>query len=501
MADVQAAPQRAEMRIGRESALTFGGVVVNAGLAFVVTWMIARGLGAGATGDFFLLTALFMISTSVIGLGADTGLVRALSGARAVGQHRDIRPTLRAALLPVIVVGSVLVTVLLLSAGQLASWLALGSSGASTLRLLALALVPAALTGILLAGSRGLGRVRTYTLVQNLFIPICRLLMVAAAVVLLGSTSAVVWAWAVPLFLAAAIAALALSRQVGAETDRGVAVPATERKVISRRFWAFSLPRGGSIIIERALDWADVLLVIALLGPRAGGVYGVVTRIVQAGGMLEAALRIVLGPRLSTAIAQGEHRAAERLYQQVTQFLILGAWPFYLAVAVFADVILGLFGPEFISGAPALIVLASAMALKNMAGALQTVLLMAGRSSWQLRNKAIQLVVLIVLAVVLLPLWGLIGAALAFAVSVLVDTLLAVFQVHRLLGFTSELHTIAFSSALPLLVVLGGSLVARLLASGAGTPVHLAALAAVLLVYAAVVLRALKKGVLTHDHQ
>ena len=67
--------------------------------------------------------------------------------------------------------------------------------------------------------------------------------------------------------------------------------------------------------------------------------------------------------------------------------------------------VLGLFGAEFTLGTVALVVLASAMALKNTAGALQTVLLMAGRSTWQLRNKAIQLV-LLALMPVLVPWWA-----------------------------------------------------------------------------------------------
>lgn len=487
------------MRLGRESALTFGGIVVNAGIAFVVTWLIARGLGASATGSFFLLTSLFMITTSVIGLGSDTGLVRALSRARAMDEPSELRPTVGIALRPVIILGLFLTGILLMAADPLAEWLVPGTDAAPTLRLLALALAPAALTGILLAGSRGLGRIRTYTVVQNLFVPISRLALVAGAVAVLGTTWSVVWAWAIPLFLAAAIAAFALRTQLHAEAGPAIPPTAAERTVLSRRFWSFSLPRGGSVILERALDWADVLLVIALLGPHAGGIYGVVTRIVQAGNMLEAALRIVLGPRLSSAIAKEDHAGADGLYRQVTQLLILGSWPFYLSVAVFADVLLGLFGPEFTPGAWALVVLASAMALKNTAGALQTVLLMAGRSTWQLRNKAIQLVVLLALAMLLVPLWGLNGAAVAFALSIAVDTLLAGYQVHRLLGFSTPLRSIAVSAVLPVLVVVGGSFAVRLLTPGAGALIQLAGLALVLLVYGLAVRVAYSKGVLPHD--
>lgn len=499
MVDVQATRRSPEMKLGRESALTFGGIAANAGIAFVVTWLIANGLGAGAIGAFFLLTALFMISTSVISLGADTGLVRALSLARAVDEPEKLRPTVRAALLPVVAVGAVLTVALVAAAEPIASWLAPGEEAASTIRLLALALLPAALTGVLLAGSRGLGRIRTYTVVQNLFIPLCRVTLVAAAIGLLGTIWSVVWAWAIPLLLAAAIAAITLSWQLRAEAASSKQLTRLERAVLARQFWAFSLPRGGSVILERALDWADVLLVIALLGPRAGGVYGVVTRIVQAGNMLEAALRIVLGPRLSTAIAQKDHAGAERLYRQVTQLLILGSWPFYLSVAMFADVLLRLFGAEFVTGTVALIVLASAMALKNTAGALQTVLLMAGRSTWQLRNKAIQLTVLLTLIPALVTLWGLNGAALAFALSIMVDTLLAGLQVHRRIEITIPLRAVAITAVLPVLVVIGGSSLVRTLTPNGGTLIQLSGLSVVLLVYGLTVLRTRTKGAVVHD--
>lgn len=494
------APRRApEMKMGHESVLTFAGIVANAAIAFVVTWLIARGLGADATGAFFLLTALFMIATAVIGLGADTGLVRALSRARAVGEREHLRPTVRTALLPVITLGVLVTGALLVAAGPLAAWLAPGEGAAPTIRLLALALLPAALTGILLAGSRGLGRIRTYTLVQNLFIPLCRLALVGAVIGLLGTTWSVVGAWAAPLFLAVVIAGLTLRVQLRAEAGPAAPLPRGEQTVVARRFWAFSLPRGATIILERALDWADVLLVIALMGPGAGGVYGVVTRIVQAGNMLEAALRIVLGPRISAAIAQEDQARAESLYRQATQLLILGSWPFYLAIALFADVVLGLFGAEFTLGTVALVVLASAMALKNTAGALQTVLLMAGRSTWQLRNKAIQLLVLLALMPVLVPWWGMNGAALAFALSIVIDTLLAGSQVHRSLGFAVPLRTVLVTAALPALIVIGGSVLVRLLAADSGALLQLCALAAVLAVYGLALLAAHRRGALLDE--
>ena len=46
-------------------------------------------------------------------------------------------------------------------------------------------------------------------------------------------------------------------------------------------FWMFSSARGVAAIVETALEWIDVLVIAAFLGPAAGGVYGAVNRCVR----------------------------------------------------------------------------------------------------------------------------------------------------------------------------------------------------------------------------
>jgi O-antigen/teichoic acid export membrane protein len=482
------------MRLGRESSLTFAGIATNAGLAFVVTWLIGNGLGAGATGSFFQLTSLFMIATSVIGLGADTGLVRALSRQLALDESATLRTTVWIAVAPILMVGTLVSLVVWLAAPSLAPALSLDADGVATLRVLALTLTPGALVGVLLGASRGLGRISTYTLVQNLAIPITRLAAVWAVVAVLGTVWATVWAWALPLVMAAVIAAVVLHRQlrsVSAAEDPDTPV---DRRGLAQEFWRFSLPRGGAVVLERALDWLDVLIVIAMLGPAAGGVYGVVTRIVQAGGMLEAAMRIVMGPRLSAAAAREQHEDAQRLFLRVTQVLILTSWPFYIAIGLYAGDVLGLFGPEFRPGWPALVILTAAMALKNTAGALQTVLLMLGKSTVQLRNKAVQVAVVAALTPPLVTWWGIDGAAVAFGLSIVVDTVRASIQVRRSAGYGNDIMGVAAAALPSVVLVLGVGGLVGLAFVEASTVLRFAVLAAVLGVYGGVVMVMLRKG-------
>ncbi len=462
----------------REFVATASGVVANAGVAFLVTWMVGRGLGAEGAGYFFLLTSVFLITTAAVGMGADTGLMRALSRSRALGDPGADRAQLAAGALPVLVLGVVVTTVVVALADDIAGLLGLRSTDVHTLRMLALFLVPATLTAVLLGGCRGLGRIHAYTAVQNLTVPLLRCLGVAVILLVAPDVSTATAAWVAPLGLSVLLAWALLRRQLAPgpwQLDTARAV----------EFWRFSLPRGLAVLVERAIEWTDVLLVIYLLGPAAGGVYGVVSRCAMAGQFLESAMRIVVGPRISAAVAVEDHAGVRRLFDLATRVLVLALWPFYLVLGIFSSRLLSLFGEEFSAGAAALSVVCLAMLCAAGAGMLQTFLLMAGRSHWQLMNRSVQLGVIAVLTVVLVPRLGLLGAGLAWACGLLADTTLAMMQVSRVLGARSRIRNVAPAAALPLVVLGLGGLTARSLTADSSLLAVAAAVLALGSVYVA----------------
>lgn len=458
-----------------EGAITSVGVVANAALAFLITWLVSRHLGAAGSGYFFVLTSVFVIATSAIGLGADTALMRTLSRQQALGRHTEFRASITVAVVPVIVAGGALTLVLLGQAHSIADVMGLPAEYVPALRWAGAFVLPASLLGILLGGCRGLGRLHTYSAIQNLAVPVLRVAGVGTVLWMAPGVIGVTAAWVAPLGMALVATIVLLRRYVAAAVRTSPLATAATASAEPHRhrldgaleFWRFSLPRGAAVLIERAIDWADVLLVFHLLGPAAGGVYGVVSRCAMAGQFLESAMRIVAGPRISAALALEDHRRIGTIFTLVTRLLVLGLWPCYLILAVFSDRVLALFGPEFVAGAPALSIVCLAMMCASAAGMLQTFLLMGGRSHWQLMNRLAHLAVLVTLTGFLAPRLGLTGAALAWASGILVDTTLAATQVRRSIGAHTRLREVGRSMMLPLLLVGGGSILIRLTTANA----------------------------------
>jgi O-antigen/teichoic acid export membrane protein len=466
----------------RTSAVTFAGIAVGAVATLLLAQVVGHRLGAAGTGLFFQAIALFAIVSNALQLGADTALVRTLSRHVALGRRDSLRPVVRAAVRPVVATALVVSVAVFVAAPQISAVVAPNDPayGAAVLRIMAPFLAPAALVAVLLGGTRGIGSTLPYTALQNLTLPLSRLLLVGLAMAVGLDVQWVAGVWAAPLLATAVAAALVLSRQLRRE---GGSLP-SPGPAATAGFWRFAIPRGASTLLERALDWAGVLIVLAVAGPVLGGIYAVVNRCVNAGTMIDQAARIVTGPRISRALAVGDRAQASALFLDVTRGIVAVAWPFYLTLAVFAPAVLSLFGPEFVSGALPLALVSLAMMLSTTAGMVQSILLMGGRSSWQLFNRIAQLATLVVVTAVLVPPLGLTGAALGWMAAILVDTTLATVQVAIGLGIHSSPRLIVLPAGLALAVFGGGGLLCAS-AFGQTVPALLLSGAAMALVYIA----------------
>ena len=181
--------------------------------------------------------------------------------------------------------------------------------------------------------------------------------------------------------------------------------------------------------------WLDILLVgahcFALTRP---GVYAAVSKLAMVGTFALEGTRLAISPQLSALLARGEHHRAAALFQTTTRWLMLASWPLYLVFAIFPAVVLGIFGPRYAGGAAALAVLSLAMLVNLGTGNVTVVLLMGGKSSWGAINTGAALIVNIGLNLLLIPHLGILGAAIAWGASIVVDNVAAMVELRWVLG-------------------------------------------------------------------
>lgn len=412
--------------------VTFALLVTGAVLALATSLAVSRHSGEEGAGLFFHVLAVFDLSLVATTLGADTALVRHVSAAMATGRADDVRHLLRIALVPVCAASGLFSSALVLSGPGLEQALP-GSDLAPAIRLAAPLIPAGAVMTCLFGALRGLGQVEVVTALRSLVLPVLR--FTAVVIVLLIGTDLVrlsaAWAWPVAAVLA--VTGLLIRVHVRhalhrAGADPAVLVPATPG--LARSFWGIAAIRGASALVEAGREWVDVVLVGCFLGPGAAGLHGVVKRCIRMGVLAETTARFATGPMVAAATARGDRALARRIQARATTVLVTFAWPCFLLLAVFSSLVLGLFGPGFVSAAGPMSLICVVMMLAVPVSAAQSVLPMAGSPRRQLISKFAALAVAVVGCLILIPVWGLWGAVTAWGGSVLTDRVLASAQVR-----------------------------------------------------------------------
>jgi O-antigen/teichoic acid export membrane protein len=461
--------------VARGSLVNLAAMVTGAALSFGLTVLVSRWLQPRGAGALFELIALFTIMSQTCELGADTGLTRWISRARAVGGLADVRRVLVIALLPVLVIGTAAAAATWLAAPELARVFLHGMAaraGAGDIRLVAPLVPLGAISLCLVDAARGFGRMWPYLAIEGLGKPVARLGLVLAALVAgLGLHGALI-GWGLPVVIGLVTAWLIVAgilrkevpvrggasmharRRVGVERRFVPAVPASpgqgrggrgrhrasargapgRLRRLGTEFWRFTAPRGLQATFQVVVLWLDILLVGAMVSRYAAGVYAAVSKLAIVGTFALEGNRLAIGPQLSAFLARRQHDRAADLYQSATRWLMLASWPLYLVFAVFPAVVLGIFGARYTAGAAALVVLSLAMLVNLGTGNVTVVLLMGGKSSWSALNAAAALVVNVGLNIVLLPHIGILGAAIAWGASIVVDNVTAMIEIRWVLG-------------------------------------------------------------------
>jgi O-antigen/teichoic acid export membrane protein len=431
--------------LARSGSLALIGQITSAVLAFAFALAVGHLFHAVATGAFFIAVALFTVCSFIATLGADSGLTRSLPHLTVHGRTRDIYRVLIIAVIPPVLVSAGMAVLLWGYAPQLAHVVtnapahgAVHADGTQTFTTYLRQLVPflplATLTAVLVAGARGLDSMWPAVAVQNTVVPSARVVLLFGLVAAGAGATAVGVAWSLPLVFGAIgciMALRTLSARRRSAFDAATAHEQRSWRSLSGEFWGYAAPRGAGAAFSLIVLWLDVVLVGALASTRQAGIYAVASRCVILATFPMVALGFAIAPQISRLFSRGLLRQAGDIYKAGTAWLVALAWPACLFMAIFSPVIMRLFGREFVAGATTLSILSVAMLVNTGCGSCGVVLSMTGRTVANLTIAFLAAAVDVGGNFLLVPHWGMRGAAIAWAAAMVIangGTLIVLFK-------------------------------------------------------------------------
>jgi O-antigen/teichoic acid export membrane protein len=187
------------------------------------------------------------------------------------------------------------------------------------------------------------------------------------------------------------------------------------------------------------LDNTDVLLIGWLLDPHSVAIYFAAIR---SGGLVAFVSFSMLAfavPKFAEIHATGTQQDLQKFVSEVIQMMF---WPSLLVaagLAILGPYILSLFGADFAAGYPVMLVVLGGLVLRAATGPVEFLLNVTGHHRDTMRVYAFAALASIALNLVLIPAWGIVGAAMATYIAMLGGNAYLYVLVKKRLGVSAFL--------------------------------------------------------------
>jgi O-antigen/teichoic acid export membrane protein len=138
-------------------------------------------------------------------------------------------------------------------------------------------------------------------------------------------------------------------------------------------------------------------------------------------------------PIIADFHSRGEIGQLKKLYQTTTKWMVMFNFPLFLTLVIFSKPLLSIFGSDFTYGSMALIIIAIGNLVYTGTGLGANILDMTNHTKVNSANSAFLVIVTITSDLLLIPRWGVIGAAAASAFSTVIVNVVCLIEVYVLL--------------------------------------------------------------------
>ena len=419
------------------TGVQLGTLLSGAGLAFASKMIVAAGglifnaylgrtFGVEGAGIFFSALTFSAIATVVFRLGLDNPVLRLTSEALAFGQVGQAAAIHRKSV-AVVAAASAAGAVLILSGVGLGAILQAGNSSVLVvLAFMALGIPAQSMAVINAEVLRAHGRivVPQFLYQGGVFLVLLPVVMFSSGVGI-GDVAVyyAVATWVLFLF------SWLLCRSI---------VP-RDSVSLKRTSWNRLSAAARHMFVVSIMDVVSMWGALAILSFTAAleevGAFGVASRAVLVVSSVLVALNVVAAPRFARLYAAEDIAKLARFSRLVTLTMVTLSAPILIGMVMFAEQVMRLFGAEFSSYAPILVILSIAHAVNVVTGPVGYLLMMCGHENQQRLASMAGAGVLLGLGILMVPLFGALGAAIATAAGIVTQNLVALLFVRKSLGF------------------------------------------------------------------
>lgn len=417
-------------KIARGTGIAMLAMLLGLLLQLIARLIIARyGLQANY-GIFSLALVVLNFTMMLASLGLHRGATRYIAYFRGKQEVGKIRGTISVSLKLTTAASVIICIAIFFSAEAIALNIFHAPDLVPALRVFAIGIPFFTLINILAAIFRGFEKVEPQAYFQYILVNLLFLLFLSGVILLDLPFIAVFYTYLAALilaFIALVVYTVKKLPQLMVFTDSKADI------AIRRELLIFSLPLLATAMISVIILWTDTLMLGYFKIPEIVGLYNAAHPLAYFIAMPLTALVLIYTPVATSLYSQNLMAELRRNYTVLTKWLSFLILPIFLVLCLFPEAVLNLFfGSAYMAAAPALRILSIGLIISNLFGPNGSTLIAMGKSRFVMWSALAMAIVNVFLNIVLIPPLGIVGAATASAVSLILGNVILTTRVYSL---------------------------------------------------------------------
>lgn len=413
--------------IARNAGISGLGDIFSAAIIFGTNVVMTRAVGASIYGTFVLAKNMTIIGGVLSNFGLHQGLLHFLPFYQGKRNWSRAKGTLLSSTRLTALFSFGTAALLFLFADRIAVKLFHTPSMASALKVLAFSIPCLAFSKLWLEGVRAFRALKYWVLVGKVIRPAMCLAFLCLLFLMGLKLFSLVLSELASTLLAAGLGLYFLRRLLPPQWKETQTV--TDR----RELFGFSAPLFLVDTLNFILRRVDIIIIGIFLISQQVGIYNAAVRVAMLLAIPLTSVDSIFAPMIAEYHGRGDLVNLRSNFKVATRWIFSVVFPLCLFVILFSVPLLRLFGPEFTGGSTALVILAGGQLVNAATGPVDYMIMMTGHPKLNLANSLSLALVNVVLNLILIPILGIVGAAVAAATSAAVINLLRLAEVHHIL--------------------------------------------------------------------
>jgi O-antigen/teichoic acid export membrane protein len=417
--------------LAKSSVIVFLSIVLSKIFTYAYRIIIARSLGPEVYGLFSLAIMVLGWFVAFSSLGLNAGLLRYVALYRGGKEVNKIRFIFKTSIIVILVSTTISSIILFLSSEFISINFFHNSDLIIFLKIFSVLIPLSVFSNIFLSIIQAYEKINWHAFILNILQNAVKLIMIIILIFLGLKTNAIIFSYFLAIVAILFVSYFVCKYKIP-EIFKKYELQKKIKKDINKKLFSYSFPALFAGVLGMVLYWIDSFFIGYFKTTADVGFYNAAIPITLLLFITPELFTRLLFPLITKEYARKNKEAIKELSQQIGKWVFTLNLPIFIIIILFPGAIINiLFGKEYLVAETALRILSIGTFFSSLAFIASRLILMVGKTKVLLMDLILVFIINIILNIILVPLYGLSGAAFSTMICGLILSLLFFLQARN----------------------------------------------------------------------